>query len=250
MHRSLSIDRTFLIVGASGAIGSAVARRLASPGVTLILHYCSNRETVEQLRRDTEQAGAHARCVSSTLADAPSCEQLWAAVKSLGTRTPDGVALCAGRVPWRNWDALTEEDWKLAMFEHCIAPFILARQATAAMSLSGCGSVVYLSSIAAKYAGSARTVHYASAKSALETAMRGLARELAQLGVRVNGVRAGFVDTPQQAGRSSQEITDRVAKIPMKRAGSADEVASAITYLLSADSSFITGELMTVAGGD
>jgi NAD(P)-dependent dehydrogenase (short-subunit alcohol dehydrogenase family) len=81
--------------------------------------------------------------------------------------------------------------------------------------------------------------------------MRGLARELAPAGVCVNAVRAGFVDTPQQrSGRTPEEIAKRVAKIPAGRAGTPDEVASALVYLLSERAGFVNGELLTVAGGD
>ncbi len=113
------------------------------------------------------------------------------------------------------------------------------------------GRVVYLSSIAAKYGGSTKTMHYAAAKSALETAMRGLARELAAKGILVNGVRAGFVDTPQQQlGRSSEERSARIARIPLGRAGTPDEIASGFSYLFSSGAGFTTGDVITVAGGD
>jgi len=81
--------------------------------------------------------------------------------------------------------------------------------------------------------------------------MRGLARDTAARGVRINGVRAGFVDTPQQRqGRSVEELAARIALIPMRRGGKPEEVAAAFGYLFSPEAAFVTGELITVAGGD
>lgn len=142
-------------------------------------------------------------------------------------------------------------DWQDAFFEHCIAPLAVAKALLPAMQERGSGRIVFLSSIAAKYGGSPLTLHYAAAKSALETAMHGLSRNLVGHGIRVNGVRAGFVDTPQQhAGRTQAEIEARIARIPVGRAGTPEEIASAFAYLLSAHADFITGEIITVAGGD
>jgi 3-oxoacyl-[acyl-carrier protein] reductase len=116
---------------------------------------------------------------------------------------------------------------------------------------NGGGRIVYLSSISPKYAGSPRSIHYAAAKGALEVMMRGLAREVARSGICINGVRAGFLLTPQQtAGRSQKEIEERIRKIPVGRAGKPEEVAAAFQYLMSDAAGYITGEIITVAGGD
>jgi 3-oxoacyl-[acyl-carrier protein] reductase len=163
---------------------------------------------------------------------------------------PAAIALCAGRVPWKAWQEIGDGDWLGAAVEHCVAPFTVARAAVADMRARGSGSIVYLSSIASKYGGSPRTLHYAAAKAGLEAAMRGLARDVADTGVRINGVRAGFVHTPQQAGRSPEEIAERVRKIPMRRAGTPDEIAASVAFLMSPASTFMTGEIITVAGGD
>lgn len=241
---------TYLVVGASGTIGSAVARRLAAPGVVIGLHYCRNRAAVDTLQATLERAGARGVCVRSLLDSEESCFRLSNQVATdLGK--PDGVALCAGRVPWHAWQDLSACDWQDALFEHCVAPFTLARLAVTAMQGSGPGRIVYLSSIAAKYGGSPRTLHYAAAKAALEAAMHGLSRDVARSGVQINGVRAGFVPSPQQqAGRSPEDIAARLQRIPMGRAGKPEEVAATIAFLMSAEAGFITGEVMTVAGGD
>ena len=246
----MSTGRSYLVVGASGAIGSAVAAQLAGSGTTIGLHYCTNRAATSALKSRLEDAGSTCVLLQSNLADERQCqdlvEQFIAGAGALG-----GLALCGGTVNWKPWDELDAATWQQALFEHCIAPFTIARAAIRAMNQQPNGRVVFLSSIAPKYGGSTKTVHYAAAKSALEAAMRGLARHVAHTGIRVNGVRAGFVDTPlQRRGRTPEEITHRIGKIPVGRAGTTDEIASAIVYLLSARAAFITGELLTVAGGD
>lgn len=243
-------NRSYLVVGASGAIGSAVAARLAARGVNIGLHYRSNREACARLQLRLERAGSRCVCLQSDLADEAACQGL---VRRFHARfgAIHGVALCGGTVDWEPWQSIDARAWQRVFFEHCIAPFTIARVAIRLMGKKTSGKIVFLSSIAPKYGGSPKTMHYAAAKAALETAMRGLAREVARSGICVNGVRAGFVMTPQQArGRSASEIASRIKKIPVGRAGLPREIAAAFAYLLLEDAGFVTGELLTVAGGD
>lgn len=257
MHRDLASMtpqskklKAYLVVGASGTIGSAVARKLAESGASIALHYCQNREAVDKLKLSLGQQGARCACIHSALNSAEACAaMLERAYMELGGL--DGIALCAGRVPWKSWEETTVSDWQNVMFEHCVIPFLISKLAIRYMKKHGAGSIVYLSSIAAKYGGSPRTIHYASAKAALEVAMQGLSREVADLNIRINGIRAGFVHSPQQmSGRSQQEQVERINKIPMARAGRPEEIAAAMAFLLSDEAGFITTETLTVAGGD
>jgi 3-oxoacyl-[acyl-carrier protein] reductase len=250
MPRHQTHVESYLVVGASGTIGAAVARALAAPGVTIGLHYCKNLNAVQSVQRSLEEIGATAVCLQSELDSEDACTKL-ADQFSSAKGVPTGIALCGGRVPWKAWQDLSATDWQDAFFEHCIAPIAVTKALLPAMQQRGSGRIVFLSSIAAKYAGSPLTLHYAAAKSALETTMRGLSRNVAGQGVRVNCVRAGFVDTPQQhAGRTQEEIVARIARIPVGRAGTPEEIAAAFVYLLSAKADFVTGEIITVAGGD
>jgi 3-oxoacyl-[acyl-carrier protein] reductase len=243
-------SRSYLVIGASGTIGSAVASRLAARGVNLGLHYRSNARAAGRLRARLERAGSHCVCLQSDLASEQACEDV---VRRFHARfgALTGLALCGGTVPWQPWRSLDARAWQRALFEHCVAPFVLSRAAIALMDRRSGGRIVFLSSIAPKYGGSPKTLHYAAAKAALEAAMRGLARETARSGILVNGVRAGFVATPQQRrGRSRSELRERISKIPLGRAGLPGEIAGAFQYLFSEDAAFITGELLAVAGGD
>ena len=244
------MNHTYVVIGASGTIGSAVARKLANKGVTLGLHYCRNEVAVSDLSVELSRKGASCVVFQSPLESEEACGELWHQIEmQLGSVS--GVALCGGRVPWKAWQELNFSDWQTALAEHCVVPFTLASLASKSMIDNKYGRIVYLSSIAPKYGGSAQSLHYASAKGALEVAMYGLSRNLAECAVGVNGVRSGFVNSPQhQTGRTQREIAERIKKIPMGRPGKPEEVAAAVSFLLSPDSAFITGKIITITGGD
>jgi len=237
-------------VGASGAIGSAVVRRLARKETTMGLHCFKNPGSVASLCRDLGIDANRGHIFQADLGSEKACSGLVAECRqALGSL--DLLAICHGDVCWKGWRDLEWADWETIFRQHCLAAYTLATHALPSMIAAGFGRIVYLSSIAPKYAGSSRSIHYAAAKGALEIAMRGLAREVARTGVRINGVRAGFVMTPQQrTGRTEEEQEERIAKIPLGRAGKTNEIAAAFEYLMSDDADFITGEIITVAGGD
>jgi len=241
----------FLVIGASGTIGSEVVRKLSIHANKIGLHYCNNETAINKLRTSLDESfDGSITDFQSNLDTEESCADLIDRVYN-EFDTLSGIALCAGRVPWKDWQQLNLNDWQGALFEHCIVPFSLAKLVSIRMQDQGCGHIVYLSSIASKYGGSPRSLHYASAKGALEVAMHGLAKNVAKSGVNVNGVRSGFVHSPQhQVDRTIEEISERINKIPMGRAGKPDEVAATVNFLLSPDANFITGEIITTSGGD
>ena len=241
---------TCLVVGSSGTIGAAVARRLAGEGVSLGLHYFRNRSAVEDLRTEIESTGSICELFKADLMSEATCVKLIAEFHDrFGPM--DSLSICHGEVNWRDWQELDWSDWETIFQQHCMAPYTLVKQAIPYLAVNDTGRIVFLSSISPKYAGSSKSIHYAAAKGALEIMMRGLAREVAKSGICINGVRAGFVLTPQQiGGRSQEEIKERIRKIPMGRSGKPEEVAEAFHYLMSGAAGFITGEILTVAGGD
>jgi len=134
-----------------------------------------------------------------------------------------------------------------------VGPFLCARQAIRRMSTryggSG-GAIVNVSSGASRLGSPGEYVDYAASKGAIDTLTIGLAREVAEEGIRVNAVRPGFIYTDMHASGGEPGRVDRVKEfVPMKRGGSADEVARAILWLLSDEASFTTGSFIDVAGG-
>jgi len=246
----MSHKKNILVVGASGAIGSALVRQLAQSDVRIGLHYCSNREKAAALREEISSTGCEGVLLQSHLDSVQACADfVEAATRELGAI--HALALCGGKIDWTPWQQLDELKWQQALFQHSVAPFTIVQKLVPSMLAAHDGRIVYLSSISPKYGGSVKTLHYAAAKAALETAMHGLSRQLCKNGIRINGVRSGFVDTPlQRAGRNAEEFAERVAKIPLGRAGQPEEIASAMAYLLTEGAGFIHGEIITVAGGD
>jgi len=244
------MKRNLLVIGASGAIGSALVRHLAHADMRIGLHYCHNRDKAEALKEEISSVGCTGVLLQSQLDSEKACAKLaHMAIQEFGTIHE--LALCGGKIDWTHWEELHELNWQRMLFQHCIAPFVIFQKLVQTMLDAHEGRVVYLSSISPKYGGSLKTLHYAAAKAALETTMHGLSRQLCKYGIRINGIRAGFVDTPlQREGRSDEELAERVAKIPLGRAGQPEEIASAMAYLLSDQASFIHGEIITVAGGD
>lgn len=239
-----------LIVGASGAIGSAVALRLASSYSKMGLHYITNVSTIQSLKTKLEDSSVNCEVFQESLDSEESCNRL---VEDFCSRfgNPGGLVLCSGTVGWRNWQELQISDWDSMFHQHCVMPFFLVRQLLPYFEKREGGRIVFLSSISPKYGGSSQSLHYAAAKAALETAMLGMAKKVASLGIIINGVRAGYVETPQQLKhRTDQEIAERIVKIPVQRAGKSEDVAGAFEFLMSPAADYVTGSLITVAGGD
>jgi 3-oxoacyl-[acyl-carrier protein] reductase len=240
-------DKCIGIIGASGAIGSAIAKELDSCGFRLGLHYCTNKTPIDELLSVSTRAGDH--CVHRSPLDsfAEGQQILDSFKKQLGEL--HGLALCAGRVPWKNEEQLTSQDWAEATFELTALPYSMALYFSGICELKS--RIVALSSISAKYGGSSTSRHYGAAKAALESCFFGLSRSLADKNICVNIVRAGFIVTPQQTkGRTAEEIEQRIQKIPFGRPGCTDEVANLFSFLFSAKSAYLTGQCITMSGGD
>ena len=240
-------SKSIAIIGASGVIGTAVATLLASQGHRLGLHYCSNREPLESIPTSISERGPHIVHQSSLSTFDEGRSTVSYFQKQLGRL--DGLALCAGRVPWKNEDELTADDWNDATFELTSQPYNMAFHFCQICNPKS--RIVGLSSISAKYGGSTSSRHYGAAKAALESSLLGLSRSLYGKEICINIVRAGFILTPQQTrGRSKLEITERIMKIPFQRAGRPEEIADLFSFFFGHNASFITGQCISVAGGD
>ena len=243
-------DKKVLITGATGGIGSCLVRMFASEGATVGIHYHQNQEQAKSLTQSIEADGGRAECFKTDLlsTDAPSLIhdfiEKFSGIDVL-------VNNAGGILGFKDFLELDETSWNETQRLNVQAPFFLAQQAFSHMKEHGGGKIINISSIAAKYGGSAKSLHYGAAKAALEAVTTGLARAGAQHNILVNAVQGGYIDTLlQQRFAEEKDLKARIELIPLKRPGKPEDVAGAVVYLASTAGDFITGEIMTVAGGD
>jgi NAD(P)-dependent dehydrogenase (short-subunit alcohol dehydrogenase family) len=241
--------RVLLVTGGSRGIGAACCRRAASQGWDVAVNYTRDAAAAERVAADVRARGRRAITVAADVADEAQVLAMYRRIDAeLGPL--DGLVNNAGVVdqPQRVQDMGVARLRR--MFDtNILGSFLCAREAIRRMQGRG-GAIVNLSSAAARLGSPGQYVDYAASKGAIDSFTLGLARELAADGIRVNGVRPGIIDTDIHASGGLPDRAQELApQVPMKRAGSADEVAAAVLWLLSDDASYATGTTIDVTGG-
>ena len=244
---------TLLITGASRGIGAATALLAAQRGFAVAVNYSANSLAADEVVRQIRAGGGTAMAVQADVADEAQVLAMFARIDArLGPLTAlvnnAGVVDVVARV-----DEMSVARLKRMFDINIVGSFVCAREAIRRMSTrhgGKGGSIVNLSSAAARLGGPGQYVDYAASKGAIDTFTLGLAREVAAEGIRVNAVRPGIIETDIHASGGQPDRARQLAPIvPMQRAGSAMEVAQVIVWLLSEDASYTTGALIDVAGG-
>ena len=247
------MNRVLLITGASRGIGAATAQLAAQRGYAVCVNYRQDRDAAARVVHAIEATGARAVAVAADVGVESDVLRLFETCdKVLGP--PVGLVNNAGILETQmRVDAMDAARLHRVFTTNIVGPFLCAREAVRRMSLKHGGSggtIVNVSSGAARLGSPGEYVDYAASKGALDTMTIGLAREVAEEGIRVNAVRAGFIYTDMHASGGEPRRVDRVkAFVPMKRGGTPDEVARAILWLLSDEASYTTGAFIDVAGG-
>jgi 3-oxoacyl-[acyl-carrier protein] reductase len=240
-----------LVTGASSGIGASVAREFGSLGAHTVLHYNRNAEGAEETRKLIEQAGGTATTVSADLSESGQATRLVDEVQREHGPV-DVLVNNAGDLVRRAPVAeLSDEEFQRVMDLNVASVFSTCRQVVPAMQRRGSGCIVNITSVAARTGGGGGSVAYATSKGAVSTFTRGLAKEVAGDGVRVNAVAPGIIATPFHDRHTDDDLmTAMVAAIPMGRAGSPDECVGAVLFLAStAMSGYVTGQTIEVNGG-
>ena len=248
--RSFPSGHTSLVTGASTGIGAATAKVLAQGGSQVIVHYRSNSEAAQKVVSEILAAGGSAFKLDVDLSHPGSAQKLIDDV--LGhTKRIDLLVNNAGSMLSRHkLMEITDEFWDEVLETNLGSVFRLTRAVVPSMAQAGSGNIVNIASVAARNGGSIGIIPYASAKAAVLCMTKGLAKELIQLGIRVNAVNPGVIDTPfHERFTSPEQMKNLVANIPQGRAGRPEEIASVIAFLASDDSSHIVGETIEVNGG-
>jgi NAD(P)-dependent dehydrogenase (short-subunit alcohol dehydrogenase family) len=247
------LEQVVLVTGGSRGIGAATARLAAARGWAVAVNYTANSLAADEVVRQIRAAGGRAIAVQADVASEEQVVAMFGKVDAkLGRLTAlvnnAGVVDVTARV-----DEMTAARLKRMFDINVIGSILCAREAIRRMSTrhgGQGGSIVNLSSAAARLGSPGQYVDYAAAKGAIDAFTLGLAKEVAAEGIRVNAVRPGLIETEIHA---SGGIPDRVQQlahlVPMQRGGSADEVAQAIVWLLSPEASYTTMSLLDVSGG-
>jgi glucose 1-dehydrogenase len=241
-----------LVTGGSRGIGAATAVHLASQGHDVVVGYRSGRAEAAAVVDAARARGVRAVAVRADVSDPDDVDALFAAAGELGPVT--GLVANAGLTAHLGDLADTPVDVVRQVLDvNLLGVVLCARRAAQLMSRrrgGAGGAIVAVSSAAATLGSPHEYVHYAAAKAGVDALVVGLAKELADDGVRVNAVAPGLVRTGIHAGAGDAGRLERVGgRVPMGRPGEPEEIASAIAWLLGAEAGYCTGAVLRVAGG-
>jgi NAD(P)-dependent dehydrogenase (short-subunit alcohol dehydrogenase family) len=242
-----------LVTGGSRGIGAATARLAAQAGWAVAVNYTQNSQAADEVVRAIRADGGQAISVQADVGDEAQIMAMFAQVDAKlgrlsGLVNNAGIVDLPARVDEMSWARLER-----MMRINVLGSMVCAREAVRRMSTrhgGQGGAIVNLSSAAAKLGSPNQYVDYAASKGAIDTLTLGLAKEVAAEGIRVNGVRPGIIDTDIHAsGGLPDRVKELAPQLPMRRAGTSEEVAQAIVWLLSDASSYTTGSCIEVTGG-
>ena len=236
-----------LVTGASGGIGRAIALQLARDGYAIAVHCHRNREKAQAVCDEILEANGCAKVFACDIADADAVADMVVSIEnSLGSIT--ALVNNAGIAQQKLFTDLSAEEWRRMMAVHLDGAFYTSRAVLPAMIREHRGGIVNISSMWGQTGGSCE-VHYSTAKAALIGLTKALAKEVGPAGVRVNCVAPGVIRTEMLADFSEETLTELADETPLCRLGTPEDVAAAVSFLLSDGAGFITGQVLAPNGG-
>jgi len=245
--------KVLLVTGGSRGIGAATSILAAQKGWSVAVNYTSNAQAADDVVAQIKKAGGEAMSVQADVANEAQVLSMFEKVRAnfgplQGLVNNAGVVDVSAKL-----DQMSMDRWRRMFDINVLGSMLCAREAIRQMStLHGGkgGSIVNLSSAAARLGGPGQYVDYAAAKGAIDSFTLGLSKEVAAEGIRVNAIRPGLIDTDIHAsGGVPNRVKELEHLVPAKRGGSAMEVAQAIVWLLSDEASYTTMSLIDVSGG-
>ncbi|WP_345831622.1 SDR family oxidoreductase [Erwinia sp. HDF1-3R] len=245
--------KTALVTGGSRGIGRATSLLLAQRGYQVAVNYHQRAAAAEDVVALIQQQGGQAFSVQADIADEAQVVAMFQRLDTLGCHLSALVNNAGILFQQSRIEQLTAERINRVLATNVTGPFLCCREAVKRMGWhhgGQGGAIVNVSSAAARLGAPEEYVDYAASKGAMDTLTKGLSLEVAAQGIRVNGVRPGFIYTAMHADGGEPGRVDRLsAAIPMQRGGQPEEIAQAILWLLSDEASYITGSIIDAAGG-
>jgi 3-oxoacyl-[acyl-carrier protein] reductase len=239
-----------LVTGASSGIGRATAAALAREGARVGVNYLKNQRGAEEAVEAIRQAGGEALAIHADVTRQHEVHALVAAVRKPWGRIDILVNNAGDLIARRTLADMTEEYWDEIMDLNLKSAFLCTQAVWEEMAARKSGCIINVTSIAGRNGGGPGVAAYAAAKGGLLTYTKGLAKELAPYGIRVNGIAPGVIATPYHERYSPPELMAKmVTNIPLGRAGTAEEIADVILFLVSPAARYILGETVEVNGG-
>lgn len=239
--------KTAMITGASGGIGSAVARLLAQSGYDLALHYCKNRQGAESARDFTQLQGQNALCLQAEISDREQAFRLFERAQAeLGFVS--ALINCAGIAQQKLFCEITDADYNAMLGINLGGVFHCCQAVLPEMIRRKQGKIINISSIWGVH-GASCEVHYSAAKAAVIGLTKALAKELAPSNIQVNCIAPGVIETPMHDALPEETKQLLLAQSPAGRLGTGQDVAALARFLASPESDFITGQVIGVDGG-
>jgi 3-oxoacyl-[acyl-carrier protein] reductase len=243
--------KAVLITGASTGIGAAAARAFGRLGSRVAIHYNTSRQAAERVAADVRAAGGEAALIGGDVTQTESVKQIVAEALGAFGRIDVLINNAGGLVKRTRIEDYDEQFLARVIALNVTQVAMFMREVIPVMRRQKSGSVINVSSIAARHGGGAGAIVYAGAKGFISTATHGWAKEVVADGIRVNAVSPGVIVTPFHERYSTPEqLKAMQATIPMNRLGTAEECAGTFVYLASnAMSGYVTGQVIEVNGG-
>ncbi|WP_310606603.1 SDR family oxidoreductase [Buttiauxella brennerae] len=242
-----------LVTGGSRGIGRATSLLLAQSGYKVVVNYQRNKQAADEVVNIIREAGGEVLAIKADISDELQVMAMFAEIDNAFGPVTALVNNAGILFQQSTIEELTAERINRVLATNVTGSFLCCREAVKRMALrhgGKGGAIVNVSSAAARLGAPGEYVDYAASKGAVDTLTTGLSVEVAAQGIRVNGVRPGFIYTDMHADGGEAGRVDRVKELlPMKRGGQPEEVAQAIVWLLSDKASYVTGSFLDLSGG-
>ena len=241
------MDKVAMITGATRGIGKQIALTLANEGYNIVLNYRTENDELKQLKNEIESKKIKCLTVQGDVTNFEDCKQMIeSAIEEFGK--VDVLVNNAGINKDMLLARMKEEDFKQVIDVNLVGTFNMTKNVISYMMKARNGRIINISSVVG-IAGNAGQTNYSASKAGIIGFTKSLAKEVASRNILVNAVAPGFIET-NMTEVLKQEVKDEIAKnIPLKRMGTPQDVANVVKFLASEDSSYITGQVISVDGG-